>query len=248
MPAWYETFFDGLYARVLPATFDPHRTLQQARRVRGLLRARKGQSVLDIPCGTGRLTLPLARTGLVMTGVDLCAAFLRRARAEARREGLAIRYLRSDMRRIDFHEAFDAAFNWFGSFGYFSDADNLAFCRLVRQALRPGGRFLVEGINKSWLLSHFLPTAEETIGGVRITHRNRYVERTGRIESLWTFRRGRQVERRRVHMRIYDGAELRALLREAGFVNIRLFDRRPAARFTRHSRRVIAVGERPAPT
>ena len=71
MSEWYEKFFDGLYARVLPKTFDETRSLEHARMVKKLLRVRKGGRVLDIPCGTGRLTIPLARMGLAMTGVDL---------------------------------------------------------------------------------------------------------------------------------------------------------------------------------
>jgi O-methyltransferase involved in polyketide biosynthesis len=148
------------------------------------------------------------------------------------------------MRQIDFDGEFDAAFNWFGSFGYFTDAQNLAFCRRVLAALKPGGRFLVEGLNKSWLLSHFRAGADETIGGVRITHRNRWDARRGRMVSNWTFRRGPQTERRRVSMRLFNGAEIRALLRSAGFREVRLLGYPPLGRFTRHCRRVIAVARK----
>jgi len=247
MAEWFEQFFEGLYARVLSNQFAEAKTLRQARLVKRLLRARKGQSVLDIPCGMGRLTIPLARTGLVMTGVDLTAPYLRRARRTARRAGLDIRFLQSDMRRIEFDGEFDAAFNWFGSFGYFSDAENLAFCRRILRALRPGGRFLVEGINKSWLRSHLTPHAEDAIGGVRLVHRNRFDERTSRTVSIWTLTRGRAVERHRISLRLYTGAEMRGLLREAGFRDIQLFGNPPLGRLTRHSRRLIAVARRPSP-
>lgn len=145
---WYRHFFDGLYAEVLPKTFDGPRTLRQARTVKRLLRVRRGQRVLDIPCGQGRLTIPLAVMGLRMTGVDLTALYIRCARRQGKRAGLDVHFLQCDMREIDFDGEFHAAFNWFGSFGYFSDADNLAFTRRVLRALRPGGRFLVEGLNK----------------------------------------------------------------------------------------------------
>jgi 2-polyprenyl-3-methyl-5-hydroxy-6-metoxy-1,4-benzoquinol methylase len=242
---WFERFFDGLYARVLPSTFDDAATLRQARTVKRLLKLRRGQRVLDIPCGMGRLTIPLARMGMAMTGVDLTASYLRRARGRARQEGLDIRLVQSDMRDIESVEEFDAAFNWFGSFGYFSDEGNLAFCRRVFRALRPGGRFLVEGVNRSWLLAHFLARTEQILGGVHIVHRNRWDEKAGRVISTWTLTRGKVTERHTIRMRTFSGAEMRALLHAAGFREVRLFTHSPFGRFTRHSRRLIAVGTRP---
>ena len=248
MAEWFERFFEGLYGRVLTGTFDAARTLQQAHTVRTLLRLRKRQQALDIPCGIGRLTLPLARAGMEMTGVDLTAAFLRRAHREARRRGLHVRLVQRDMRDIDFNGEFDAAFNWSGSFGYFSDMDNLAFCRKVLQALKPGGRFLVEGMNRSWLLTHFRRRiVTDSRNGVRIDQRhNRYDPKTCRVESLWVMSRGSCVERHRIKMWIFNGMSIRALLRAAGFEEIRLFGYPPAGPLTRHSRRIIAVARRPA--
>ncbi len=242
---WFETFFDATYGKVLAGQFDESRSREHARIVKRLLGVRKGARVLDVPCGVGRLTIPLAEMGLAMTGVDFAAGYLQRARREARRRGLAIRFVCRDMREIAFDAEFDAAFNFFGSIGYFADAGNVRFCRRAWAALRPGGRFLVEGMNRSWLLSHFRPDHEHQIGGVRVTIRNRFDERTGRVEADWTFHRKAGRRRRRISMRIYNGAEMRAMLREAGFRDVRLFGYPPLGRFSRHSRRLLAVARRP---
>ena len=243
---WYQTFFDGLYAKVLPKTFDEAATLKQARIVKRLLKLRKGQHILDIPCGLGRLTVPLAQMGLGMTGVDLTESYLSKARRLAKKNRLNIRLIHSDMRHISFEAEFDAVFNWFGSFGYFSDADNLAFAKRAFQSLKPGGRFLVEGINKSWLLAHFRQRMEQTIAGIRIVFRNKWDARTGRVLCNWTFHSHSKSERHRISMRIYNGSEMRSLLRVAGFRDIKLYPNPPLGRFTRHSRRLIVVGQRPA--
>lgn len=244
MAEWFEQFFDGLYGRVLATQFDEARTARQVRMVRRLLRLRKGQKVLDIPCGMGRLTIPLAASGLAMTGVDLTASYLRRARRRARRQGLDVRFVHCDMREIGFDGEFHAAFNWFGSFGYFRDAENSAFCERALRALRPGGRFLIEGVNKSWLLAHFRAEGDQAIGGVRIRNRQRWDERTQRVRAEWTFTRGGASERRRISMRIYNGADLRRLLRAAGFRDISCYGAPPLGRLTRHSRRIMVVGRR----
>lgn len=244
MSEWYDEFFEGIYGRVLAQCFEEAQTLEHVRVVKKLLKLRRGQRVLDIPCGQGRLTLPLARMGLHMSGVDLTAKFLRRARQQARQENLDIRFVRSDMREIEFEDEFHAAFNWFGSFGYFSDEGNLELCRRVLRALKPGGRFLVEGINKSALLTNFRPHGEDLIGGVRVVRHNRWNARTGRVASTWTMSRGKATEQHTVSMRIFNGAEMRSLLRAAGFESIRLSGHPPLGRFTRHSRRLIAVAQK----
>ena len=245
---WYEVFFDDTYAKVLATQFDASRTARQVGIVKRVLKLRKGQRVLDIPCGMGRLTLPLAKMGLRMTGVDLTASYVGRARRQAAKDSLDVRFLRRDMREIDFDAEFHAAFNWFGSFGYFPDDENLAFAKRVLRALRPGGRFLIEGMNKSYILAHFRPHSDDVIGGVRVVHHSRFNRRTSRSDSTWTMTKGSQTIRREISVRMYNGTEMRTLLREAGFRDIQLFGfgrNKPLGRFTRHSHRLVAVGRRP---
>jgi hypothetical protein len=58
------------------------------------------------------------------------------------------------------------------------------------------------------------------------------------------FTDGKSIERHTIVMRIFSGGELRALLSEAGFRDVRLYPRPPVGPFTRHSRRLIAVAQR----
>jgi ubiquinone/menaquinone biosynthesis C-methylase UbiE len=249
---WFESFFGGLYGRVLGLAFDEKRTHQQALTVKRLLGLRKGLRVLDIPCGMGRLTIPLAQMGLAMTGVDLTAGYVRRARREAAKAGVQVRFIQGDMRRIEFDSQFDAAFNWFTSIGYFRDEEELDFCRRVLRALKPGGRFAVETLNKTWLLPRFIRLKRETVGDVAITHRNRWDAPSGRTVDTWTFRSGGKVERRRISLRPYSAPDLRKLLADAGFRDVRSYSAAapgepayPLGPVTRHSRRIIVVGRRP---
>ncbi len=243
---WFETFFAGLYGRVLAGQIDPARTRRQARLIKRVLGLRKGQSALDCPCGQGRLTVPLARLGLKMTGVDLTRPFLAKARRAAGTSHVGVDFHHSDMRTLPFDGRFDAVINWFSSFGYFDDAGNLATARAAWASLKPGGQFLVEVINKSFLLSHWHNGRDEVINGVRIVNNHR-MDRTSHVRDTWTMSRGGRIERRRLCMRVFNGTEMRALLKQAGFVDIRLLGHsaKGAGRFTRHSRRFIAVGRKP---
>lgn len=70
---------------------------------RDLARQQAG-TVLELGCGTGRLALPLMRSGARVVGIDRSEAMLKRARSKARRAGLAdrVRFVRADIRRLPF--------------------------------------------------------------------------------------------------------------------------------------------------
>jgi len=65
----------------------------------------KGQSILEIACGTGRVASRLAQAGARMTGIDLSASMLDVARAESLGI-LNLRWLQADMRDFDLKENF----------------------------------------------------------------------------------------------------------------------------------------------
>jgi SAM-dependent methyltransferase len=69
-----------------------------------------GPRVLDLGCGTGELALELARRGHQVTGVDISAVAIERARAKAATEELAIDFVTGDATRLEIGE-FDALFD-----------------------------------------------------------------------------------------------------------------------------------------
>jgi hypothetical protein len=149
------------------------------------------------------------------------------------------------MRKIGFGSEFDAVLNFGGSFGFFSDEDNLDFCRRVFKSLKPGGRFLLEGMNRTWMLSHFLTFMVHREACPRIVSRNRFNTRTNRVTSRWIFTQGKRREVRDSIIWLFDAADIRRLLRKAGFRKITLYGLPALGRVTRHSRRIVAVAERP---
>jgi SAM-dependent methyltransferase len=119
--------------------------------------------VLDLACGYGRHAIPLAERGFDVTGYDLSELFLERALADAAARGVAVRWVRGDMRALPFDAEFDAVINAFTAFGYFADeADDVETLRRVRRALAPGGRFLLETLHRDSLTARFRPHLEYT--------------------------------------------------------------------------------------
>src|SRR5262245_64021351 len=73
--------------------------------------------VLELGCGTGRVSLPLAKAGVSLVGVDRAAQMLARAEARRRqvRSPIDLALVRGDMRALPFRRGtFDAVFAPYG--------------------------------------------------------------------------------------------------------------------------------------
>lgn len=57
-----------------------------------MLEVRRGESILDIACGAGRMARRLARLGATVVGIDHSAAFIERARLRSEAEGIDVKY------------------------------------------------------------------------------------------------------------------------------------------------------------
>src|SRR5215217_5897264 len=101
------------------------------------LNLKPGMKVLDVACGTGNLALPAARTGAIVTGVDIAPNLLDQARENARREGLTIQFDEGDAEALPYDDdSFDAVVTMFGAM--FAPRPELAAAELKR-VCRPGG-------------------------------------------------------------------------------------------------------------
>ena len=176
-----------------------------------LLGLQPGQRLLDVGCGTGRHAVALASRGLVVTGVDLSSAMLERARARATDAGVDIELLEADARHLPADlDPFDVAICLCeGAFCLVADdaeplAHDRAILTSVYDALRPGGRFALTGLNAARLLAAW--------------HRG---ETTGQLDlltltetSAYELPDGQTVELRE-HYHLPDG--LRTLAESVGF-------------------------------
>lgn len=113
--------------------------------------AMKGRGpVLELGCGTGRISLPLARAGVRLVGVDRSAVMLaravRRAKAFARQRGRSRSgptLIRSDIRALPFAQgSFDTVIAPYGILqSLTSDRDLVATLRSVARVVKSGGLF-----------------------------------------------------------------------------------------------------------
>lgn len=220
---WWETFFSGLWLDV-QRVFRAARTTSEAEFVQRVLKVQSGASILDVPCGEGRLSLELASRGFRVTGVDITKAVLEDARRVATERRLEVAWHRRDMRDLPWQEAFDGAFCFWGSFGFFDDEENKAFLTAVARTLKPGGRFVIDMPN---VAESLLPRFQERdwwpIGEVIVLEERRYDHVRSRIEVDWTLVKAGQVETKTSSIRIYTYREICSLLTEVGFTGLDAF-------------------------
>lgn len=80
------------------------------------LNLKPGMRVLDVACGTGNQSLPAARTGADVTGLDHAPNLLEQAKATAQKEGLKIRFIEGDAEELPFEDGeFDVVMSMFGA-------------------------------------------------------------------------------------------------------------------------------------
>jgi len=223
MSDWFEESFESdVWLRIHRAYWTDRSAAEVAERVERLLDLAPSSRVLDVPCGTGQLSGALADRGHRVHGVDLSEKVLAAARTHL--DGRSDVVLeRGDMRRLEVRGELDAAVCWWGSFGYFGDQGDEAFVRSVRDALKPGAPFLVEGFVMESLLPGYAPSGIMRFGDIMVVDERRLDLDTSMIESTWTVIEGEEVsERMEVRVRLYPWLELQRLFERAGFEDVRL--------------------------
>jgi ubiquinone/menaquinone biosynthesis C-methylase UbiE len=103
--------------------------------------------VLELGCGTGRITLPLAAVGITTVGIDLSVPMLQVLQRKAAAASASNRplLLAMNMAQPALAGTFAAVLCPFSAFTYLlEDRDRQAALAFIRRALRPGGRFAMD--------------------------------------------------------------------------------------------------------
>lgn len=221
---WYVGFHTGLAARFWRAAAAAMAD-DDAALVLGALDREPGATVLDVPCGDGRLTVRLAAAGYRAIGVDIVAEEVEHARRAAAQAGVEASFQTGDLRDLPDVGPVDAIVSWGNSFGYLLPGDSERSLAGMRRLLRPGGRLVLESLTvaESLLAGGVKPTAEYEFGGVRMTMTNHYRAEESRLESdLLLEDADGAVERARSAHHVHTTGELVRWLEAAGFGQVRL--------------------------
>ena len=160
-PNWYS----DRWAQVFLMTHDAAQTQREIDFLRRHLPLPRFARVLDVCCGVGRHSGPLAAAGYDVTGIDRDEKVL----AESRRRCSRGRFVQLDMRQIDqLPDRFDAVICMWQSFGYFDAATNESVLAQIVNRVTPGGRLVLDVYHRD-LFEQLQGVRQFECNGVKIT-------------------------------------------------------------------------------
>ena len=196
-----------------------------------------GSRILDVPCGIGRVGIPLARLGFRVTGMDLSPHLVKVASQRAAGSAApGARFIVGDMRETSsrFEKgSFDVVLNVFTSIGYGSEEDDLSFFRDALAITRKGGLLLISGLrNRDYIARNPSQNVYEESRRLLVLDNYSFDTLRSRERGVWRFylKSGKGGESLRfagefpVDIRVYSPHELVSRLEVTGWKVKETFD------------------------
>jgi ubiquinone/menaquinone biosynthesis C-methylase UbiE len=237
----WDAFFSDFYLRAYADDERQGEASEQALAAARLSGCPDGGDLIDVPCGFGRHSVPLARAGYRVVGVDRSPALL----AEARRRAGGERWpklVRADYRELPFRDAsFHAAVNLFTSIGYLGDEQDTRALAEIGRVLRPGARLVLEAMHRDLLVRDFREQDWRLLGEGRLLLEQRTFDPASGVTQVTQTLVDGSGERdsRSYSVRVYTATELIAMLTRAGFHEARCYGDLAGAPFGTGTRLVI---------
>ncbi len=166
-PDWWRSIFNALYLKTdADVVDDQNITLREVDLFSEILKLSLDDKILDLCCGQGRHSLELVRRGFkYVEGLDRSHYLIQKAKAQAKKEGLNVRFREGDARKLPHApDTFDVVMILGNSFGYFETIeDDLRVLREVFRTLKPWGRLLIDVADGEYLREQFQPRSWEWI-------------------------------------------------------------------------------------
>jgi SAM-dependent methyltransferase len=239
---WWENFFDGLWLTAQRQAWPEEKTKSEVDFIEKLFLPLSEYKILDVPCGTGRHSIELARRGHKVTGIDITELFLLDGEKIASQEHLNIIFEKRDMRDLPWEEEFDGVICLWGSFGFFDERGNREFLKSVSRNLKPGGKFLMDLHITETLIPHFQPRGWSRMGEILLIEERHYDHINSRVNTEWILADNGKMEKRELSIRIYTYREICELLYEAGFIICEGYSSLNMEPFKFGSKRLYMVG------
>ena len=246
MSQWHES--DEFWEEAGRSMFTPESqevAEEQVEQLVELLKLEPPARVLDLGCGPGRHTIPLARRGFQVTGVDRTAAFLDSVGERAEAEDLDVELVQADMRDFKRPGEFDLAINLLTSFGYFDEIEeDIQIFENVHESLKSDGILVVDTLGKEILARIFQEREWKEVDDEVWLYERRPVDAWRRMENRWI--RFKDGERREFHLshRLFSGTELIDLLWEAGFDSVEARGSFDGIAYDHNALRLVAIARK----
>ncbi|MFX1389809.1 MAG: class I SAM-dependent methyltransferase [Promethearchaeota archaeon] len=214
-----------------------------------------GEPILELACGTGRVTLPIAKEGLSITGLDLLQSMLKEAKRKSKELGLEIEWIEADMTDLDLKKKFNlilmpgCAFNWF------LELDWVEKClSRIKKHLNPKAAFIFDAFNPNLNILTRDPSTTyinakyedpDGKGLVIVNESNKYDKATQINEIQLSYSIADKIIENKLKLRIFFPQELDAILKYNGFKISNKYGDFDQTPFNSDSRRQIFICQVP---
>lgn len=224
---------------------------------------RFGEPILDVGCGTGRVTFFLTRLGLHVTAIDISRAMLERAKMRAEREAPStaalITWHEADVLQLALEGRFSLAIYTFNGFMHLLDQrQQITALKQIAGHLRPGGGLAIDLPNPvEMFLSDNVPglvlersfVDPQTGDQVMQQSLARINRATQTMNVTWVYDRVQvdgRIQRDMVplELRYTMAAEMRLLLERAGFGQVEMYGDYAFSPYEENSPRLFVVATR----
>jgi SAM-dependent methyltransferase len=149
------------------------------------------------------------------------------------------------MRAMPFCGVFDTILSFFTTFGYFeSSTENLRTLKSIEQSLRPGGVFVQDYLNKSFVINNVVARDERYEDGLKIVQERNYNKSSERIEKKITIYDNGETREYFESVRLYTLQEMQQLLADTELSLEQTYGDFDGQPFTDVSPRLILIGRR----
>ena len=202
---------------------------------------------LDLGCGTGNMTVELAKRGIEMTGIDLSEDMLMVAREKS--EGLDILYLNQNMSEFELYGTVDFVVSSLDCINYITDKrELLRVFKLVNNYLDPGGIFIFD-INTAYKLENVIGNNTFVLedDNVFCTWQNEYDKKRKICDFYLTFfcKNGNEYTRfdEQHSERAYEIDEIKTLIESSGMKLLKVYNSLSFDNYKKNSERVFFVAQ-----
>ncbi len=144
-----DTFFNELYQKIWRKLIPPGLSEAECGLILDACNLQKGDRLLDLMCGYGRHTLPLARTGINITAIDNAAAYINEIKSTIATEQLPAEAIHATAIDADFLHQYKAVICMGNSFAFFDSESTRKLLRKIADHLVPGGMLIIN----SWMIA-----------------------------------------------------------------------------------------------
>lgn len=208
-----------------------------------------GDPILELACGTGRITIPIAEKGYDIVGIDISQGMINEAKSKLSGAKLKLDFFQEDIRKFDINKKFSLIILPFNSICHLHDLESILSCfNSVMNHLTSEGRFIIDVFKPSF--KHLLRNIDQrtdvkeyNLNGkkVKLTETNFYNQADQINYIKWYFEIDGKENMEELNMRMFYPQELDNYLILAGFKIENKYGDFNKSEFTSNSEKQIII-------